>query len=202
MKKCLLLIFFCILSLSAPAAHAKFPLHLGGFRIGNDISSYPELIDMETCRELSVNKYLGEGEVIPGPGIKTGQVAYGLCDRPNKIVRIKLKFEDSSKKFFNKLLKQYEKSLGNPHEYKGDPFQTYIAWKWSFTNEKNEKISLILQHNAMVEDEKVGTAVKMTLTSQIEKERACYMAKHPPGMKKKKWSGKLKKEMFKRFIPY
>lgn len=201
MKKSLVLVFFCMLLFSALPAHAKFPLNLGGFRLGDDIANYTDQIDMTTLRAITFNEYLGEGEIIPEPGFKTGLIAYGLCDHPNKIVRIKLKFEDSSKKFFKTLLKHYKKSFGEPHEYKGDPFQTYIAWKWSFTNEKNEKISLILQHNVLVEDEKVGTAVKMTLTSQIEKERACHLEKKPPSPKKSRQK-KPSKEMFKQFVPY
>ncbi len=196
MKKRVFIISFIILMLSANTSFAKFPIHLGGFILGDDMANYSHLIDMKTCKKVAFNEYLGEGEIFAPPGFKTGLIAYGQCDQPNKIVRIKLKYEDSSKKFFKKLLRQYKKQLGDPTEYKGDPFQTLIAWKWSFTNAKNEKISLILQHNIMVEDEKKGTAVKLTLTSQIEKERACFMAKvlnkkkalppYKPSFKKKK----------------
>jgi hypothetical protein len=175
-----ILIFCCSIFLfSLNYAEAKFPVHLGGFKLGDDISNYNNLIDMKTCREDTFYKYLGEGKIIRRAGFKSGLVAYGLCDAPNKILRIKLKFADSSKSFFKKLLRRYEKELGTPGEYRGDPFQTVIAWKWSFVNAKKEKISLILQHNTMVEDEKIGNAVKLTLTSQIEKERACFMAKFP-----------------------
>ena len=160
-------------------AEAKFPVHLGGFKLGDDISNYHHLIDMKTFGEITFNKYLGEGKTIPRAGFKSGLIAYGLCDAPNKILRIKLKFADSSKSFFKKILRRYKKALGTPNEYRGDPFQTMIAWKWSFVNDKKEKISLILQHNTMVEDEKLGNAVKLTLTSQIEKERACFLTKFP-----------------------
>ncbi len=202
MKKTFFIVLYVVLFLAPNSAQAKFPVHLGGFIIGDDISNYTNLIDMKTCREVTYNKYLAEGEIYPGPGFKTGLIAYGLCDRPNKIVRIKLKYQDSSKKFFNKLLKQYKKRLGDPDEYKGDPFQTVIAWKWSFSNQKNERLSLTLQHNALVEDKKIGTAVKLTLTSQVEKERACFMAKKP-NKDKKSHSGKaVSKNMWEFFIPY
>jgi hypothetical protein len=129
-------------------------------------------------------------------------ITYGLCDRPNKILKVKLKFADSSKKNYKKLLKRYKKQLGEPHEYKGDAFRTMIAWKWSFSNNQNEKISLILQYNEMNADEKIGVAVKLTLTSQIEKERACFMAEYP-GKKKKLEKAKLKgKALWKLLVPY
>ena len=180
MKIKIILIFcFSIFLFTPNYARATFPIHLGGFELGTDISNYPQLLDMKTCREDTFNKHLGEGMMIQQVGFKSGLIAYGLCDAPNKIVRIKLKFTDSSKSFFTKLLRRYEKELGAPTEYRGDPFQTLIAWKWSFVNDKNEKISLILQHNTMVEDEKLGNAVKLKLTSQIEKERDCFMTKFP-----------------------
>jgi len=179
MKIKILILCFSISLFSLNYAEAKFPVHLGGFKLGNDISNYHHLVDIKTCREDTFNKYLGESEMIRRAGFKSGSIAYGLCDAPNKILRIKLKFADSSKPFFKKLLRRYKKELGTPSEYRGDSFQTMIAWKWSFVNDKKEKISLILQHNTMVEGEKVGNAVKLTLTSQIEKERACFMAKIP-----------------------
>jgi hypothetical protein len=148
-----------------------------------------------------LNKYLGEEQVIPPQGFKSGRITYGLCDRPDKILRIKLKFADSSKDFFNILLGKYKEKLGEPDEYKGDPFQTIIAWKWSFTNEQNEKISLILQHNMMVKDEKMGNSVKLTLISQFEKEEKCCLAKIVK--KKPSVQPKLnKKAMWKLFVPF
>ena len=89
-------------------------------------------------------------------------IAYGTCSKPGHIVRIKLKYADASKKFYEDLLKQFKKSFGEPDEYRGDAFKIVIAWKWSFVDEENHKISLILQHNAMDEDEKIGNAVKIT----------------------------------------
>jgi len=179
MKIKILIFCFSIFLFSLNYAEAKFPVHLAGFKLGDDISNYHHLIDMKTCGEITFNKYLGEGKTFRRAGFKSGLIAYGLCDAPNKILRIKLKFADSSKSFFKKILHRYKKALGTPNEYRGDPFQTMIAWKWSFVNDKKEKISLILQHNAMVEDEKIGNAVKLTATSQIEKERACFMTKFP-----------------------
>ncbi len=203
--KALISCIFCLTLLTVPGlAHGNFPVHLGGLTLGDDIANYHHLINMETCREVTFNEYIAEGEIFTPPGFKSGLVAYGLCDRPNKILRIKLKYENSSKRFFNQLLKEYKKQLGDPTEYKGDPFQTLIAWKWSFSNKDNETISLILQHNVMVADEKIGTAVKMTLTSQLEKERACYMA-NPPEPEKKRMNNApqlTKKEMWRLFVPY
>ena len=195
---------FCFFTVLFPyySVHAKFPVHLGGFLLGDDVSNYHHLIDMETCRELPFNEYLEEGQIIPQPGFKSGLIAYGLCRDLKKILRIKLKFSDSSKDFFETLLKNYREQLGPPDEYKGDPFQTMIAWKWSFVNDQNEKSSLILQHNIMVDDEKIGNSVKLTLTSRIDEERDCFLKKFPEKEPPRIQSKKFGKEVWKLFVPY
>ena len=181
------LLFILIFNIAqAKITQAKFPVHLGGFTLGDDIHNYENLVDMETFRQIPFNRYLKEGEIIPRHEFKSGLITYGLCDLPNKIVKIKLKFANSSKKNYKKLLKLYKKHLGEPDEYKGDAFKTMIAWKWSFTNSLKERISLILQYNTMDESEKIGVVVKMSFTSQIEKERACYFANSPQKKNKNK----------------
>ncbi len=202
MKKYIFFFTFILLSASGSGALAQFPVHLGGFTLGEDISAYADQIDMATCRATLFNPYIGEGKIPDRPGFKSGLIEYGLCSSPNKILRIKLKFKDSSKKFFNTLLSRYKKELGAPDEYKGDPFQTLIAWKWSFTNEKKQKISLILQHNTTVEDEKLGNAVKLTLTDQIEKERDCYLKKYPDTLLEKPVHPPGNKALWQLYIPY
>ncbi len=202
MKKNIFLFLWILLFASNSAVYAQFPIHLGAFTLGEDISAYADQIDMPSCRAALLNPYIGEGKMLDRPGFKSGFVEYGLCSRPNKILRIKLKFDDSSKKFFNTLLSRYKEKLGAPDEYKGDPFQTVIAWKWSFTNKKNQKISLILQHNTTVEDEKIGNVVKLTLTDQIEKERDCYFKKHPDTSLEKPIQTPGNKALWQLYIPY
>lgn len=200
-KYVILFIIFASVICIRPAL-AQFPIHLGGFTIGDDIALYEDKLDLSTCRESMYNPYFGEGKIKPMPGFKSGNIAYGLCDRPNKIVRIKLKFDDASRRFYNTLLRKYKKALGEPTEYKGDPFQTVIAWKWSFMNEKKQTLSLILQHNISVEDEKIGNAVKLTLTDQFMKERNCYLEKHPEKERPQNTEKISKKELWRSFIPY
>jgi len=202
MKKNILVFCFVMVLFPYHLAHAKFPVHLGGFLLGDDISNYHHLIDMESCRELPFNEYLEEGQIIPQSGFKSGLVAYGMCRNLKKILRIKLKFSDPSKEFFERLLKKYSEQLGQPDEYKGDPFQTMIAWKWSFVNDQNEKSSLILQHNILVDDEKIGNSVKLTLTSRIDEERDCFLKKYPEKAPPPVPSKKHQEELWKLFVPY
>jgi hypothetical protein len=182
---------------------AAFPMHLGGFVLGEDISDYRERINMISCRPMRYMEFIGEGEIQSLPGFKSGLIAFGNCDRPNKIVRIKLKYEDGSKGFFKALMERFEERFGAPSEYLGDPFQILISWKWTFEDRNGRRISLILQHNTKDTDEKIGNAVKLSLTSQIDRERNCFKEKHPktkgPGRAGKNARGR---EMWKRYVPY
>ena len=64
-----------------------------------------------------------------------------------------------------------------PPEWRGDPFHIVIAWKWSFVDDQNNRISLTLQHNTRDTEEKMGNAVKLSMTNLMEAERNCYEKK-------------------------
>jgi hypothetical protein len=116
-----------------------------------------------------------------------------------------MKYADSSKKFYEALLKRFKKRFGEPLEWRGDPFHILIAWKWSFTDGKNNKISMILQHNTKDEEEKIGNAVKITVLNFLDQERACFEKNRPAyreqesALKKKKTAGPVE---WDRFIPH
>jgi hypothetical protein len=123
-------------------------------------------------------------------GFKSGLITYGTCAKPGQIVKIKLKYADSSKKFHQNLLKRFKKQFGEPDEYRGDPFGIVKAWKWSFVDKQNQRISLNLQHNAMDAEEKKGNAVKITNTTLIEEDRLCYKRKqlnHRERLRQREW---------------
>jgi len=204
MKRVLLTIFFIMVSVFQCRAGEKAPINLGGFTLGNEISQYQELLETGSFQKIRYNEYITEAETRPLSGFKSGLIAFGLCEKPDRIVRIKLKLQNSSKAFFDELLKRYEKRFGEPDEYRGDPFKTVIAWKWSFKDKALGKISLILQHNTLVQDEKVGNAVKLSLTGQIEKERECFEQKQLPNDQKlrKTMPGLTQDAMWKLYIPY
>ena len=157
---------------------AKAPHELAGFVLGRPISEFEDRVIMETALPVRYFESFYEVEIKPLKGYKSGLIGYGTCAKPGDIVRIKLKYEDSSKEFFNDLLKEFKKRFGEPDEYQGDPFQILISWKWSFVDEHNNRISLILQHNQMDEDEKMGNAVKLTLVSLVEADLRCFQEKH------------------------
>ncbi|MDY0220465.1 MAG: hypothetical protein RBR67_04965 [Desulfobacterium sp.] len=178
--KYLFSVLFIFVVIAQPVySGTPFPIHVGGFALGDDISDHTDKVEMKSCRSLRYMDFIQEGEVNNLPGFKSGLIAFGTCHRPNKILRIKLKYADGSRGFFNQLKQRFEQSFGRPDEYVGDSFKVVIGWKWSFQDESGERISLVLQHNTMNPEEKVGNAVKLTLTSQMERERDCFEARQP-----------------------
>jgi len=163
-----------LLAVSAPAADS--PKSLAGFVLGQPLSEYEDRVIMDSALPVRYLETFQEVEIRPHEGYKSGLIGFGTCHQQGRIVRIKLKYEDSSKAFYKKLLKQYKNRLGEPTEYNGDAFQVFISWKWSFTNKDGQRISLTLQHNESDEDEKMGNAVKLTNFSMVEKELECHQA--------------------------
>lgn len=167
------------LGLCAAPARADAPKQVCGFTLGDPIENYKDQLNMDTAIPIRYMESIREVEINPVRGIKTGLIGYGVCTGENPIVRIKMKYADSSRKFYEELLKRFKARFGEPSEWRGDPFHILIAWKWSFTDADNNQISLTLSHNTMDLEEKQGNAVKLTLWNLIEKERRCFQEKHP-----------------------
>jgi len=165
-------------------AKADAPHQVGGFMLGSDMEKYKSLLKMETLMPLRNSMYIHEVETERVAGFKNGLVWLGNCENPGKIIRIKLRYDDPSKKFYKKLLTQFKKKFGEPSEWRGDPFHIVIAWKWSFVDKDNNTISMILQHNTRDEDESIGNSVKLTMWNLIQEERACFEKKTAAEVKK------------------
>jgi hypothetical protein len=183
----------------------KAPRQIAGLVLGEQVAMFLDLVRMETATPLRDRKYLREVRVRETDGYRSGTVSFGNCNKPGQIVRIKLKYEYSDKKFYNGLLAQFKKRFGEPDEWRGDPFHVIVAWKWSFTDKDNNKISLTLQHSRD-EDYKWGNSVKLTNNTLVEQERTCYQKKYPgkSDSQKNKSSAKkrkLKAKDYQRFIP-
>lgn len=157
---------------------AQAPHQVAGFILGRNIAEYTEMVEMDTALPIRHMEYLKEVEIKEMEGFKSGLIWYGTCARPGQIVRIKLKYADSTKKFYDELLERFKERFGEPSEWRGDAFHVVIAWKWSFTDSENNNISMILQHNTKDEEEKRGNAVKLTVWNLIEEERLCFEKKH------------------------
>jgi hypothetical protein len=178
MKYCMLLLW---LFMASSVQAQVVPTSLAGIVLGADISTAHQFCNMDTEIPLAQERHLREMNLLPQfvPGIKSGAVAYANCSQIGRIVRIKLKFDNDSRSFFDELLQHYKKRFGPPLEWRGDPFQTVMSWKWSFDDKKGQRVNLELTHSKD-EDYKTGNFVKMTLRSLWEEEAACLEKKLGP----------------------
>jgi hypothetical protein len=203
MKKILILGIIGIITLVLNGGHAaEVPHELAGFFLGGEMNDYKDLVKLDTILPIRYFETLKEVEIKEKEGFKTGLITFGTCSEPWKIVRFKFKYTDSSKKFYNELLKRFKKRFGEPNEWRGDPFHIVLAWKWSFIDKGNNSISLILQHNTRDQEEKQGNSIKMTMWNLIEKETRCYEKKRAETVKKSSKTGrKSKKVDWDKLIP-
>jgi len=146
-------------------AGPKAPMEIGGFRLGTFIDDY---------EFISYKNYYNEVVVPDIPGFRRGAIAYGLCAKPGQILRIKLKYVDRSRKFYDALFKRYKQRFGTPDQFIGDTFGIITAWKWEFFTKEGERIKLVLQYNSKDPDESLGTVVKLSLPDRIRSERRCF----------------------------
>ncbi len=204
MKKYILFLTGTIIVFLPVICLAQTPHEIAGFVLGENISDYKDRLRMETNLPIRHMEFLHEVEAKKIDGFKSGLIGYGTCKTPGRILRIKLKYADSSKKFYDALLKRFQARFGKPTEWQGDPFHIVINWKWSFTDKKNNKISLHLQHNTKDMEEKLGNSVKLSMTSAIKAERLCYQKKHPESLTpwgKQKGSKEGGSDSWNQFIP-
>ena len=159
---------FCPPSFSA-ASPEKVPKAAGGFTLSSSIEDYPV---------ESHNNYLNEVIVTDLNGFRKGFITYGTCRNPGKILRIKLKYDDRSFKFFQELLKRYKNEFGSKPKFSGDQFGNVKSWKWSFTDENDQRVTLVLQHNLKDTDESVGNMVKLSMPDLMNDERLCFNKRH------------------------
>jgi len=153
------------------------PRTVAGVTLGQPIRDFADIVVMETALPVRYAENLHEVEMRPIAGFKTGLLWYGTCLKEHPVVRIKLKYADGRRAFFDELFGRFKKAFGEPDEYRGDPFQNVIGWKWAFTDKANNRVSMILQHNAMDEDEKMGNSLKLTLVNALEEDTRCYQKK-------------------------
>lgn len=185
--------FFLFIPVTSSAAE-KAPLEIGGFKLGASIDDY---------EFISYRNFLKQVVIQDIEGFRKGIIYYGICERPGEIVKIKLKYRDSSEAFYKKLLKRYKKKFGKPDAYIGDSFGIVKAWRWTFVGRNNNKVLLRLQHNLKNPDESIGNTVKLEMPDRIEAERICFKRQcsmHRNGTKKEMpstWS----EESWKLMIP-
>lgn len=183
-------LFVLLLALPSVASSARVqavavPHEIGGFSIGSEISSYGGKVLTQTALPVRYAEFITEVEVCVPEGFKTGIVAYGSCAYPGNILRLKFKYANDSREFFDELVRRMKARFGQKPEWRGDPFQNLSAWKWSFRDTEGRRITLLVQHNQVDTDERIGNTLKLTWVDAVEQERSCYERKHPEGNRPK-----------------
>lgn len=179
MKRAICLWIFLLVFPAASACLADAPTQIGPFILGRGITEFAAYVDMQSELPIRYLENIKEVEIKPINGFKSGLIAFGTCAVPGKMVRIKLKYADDSKAFFETLRKKIVARFGEFDEYRGDPFQVVVGWKKSFTDSHGNSISLIIQHNSRDEEEKMGNSIKLTLTNLFDSDCNCQQKKEP-----------------------
>ena len=164
-----------------PVVAGSIPQSVGGFVLGQDVAEYQDRLQMDSLLPLRYREYLKELEIKPLAGYKSGLITYGTCAQPGRVVRVKLKYANPSRAFYNALLKRVKQHFGEPTKYEGDPFHIVIEWKWSFIDSDGRRITLHLSHNSRDTEEKFGNSVKLTFASALAEERQCFKKQNPQG---------------------
>ena len=76
------------------------PSQVAVFKLNSNIADVKDYVIMETALPIRYMENIEEVEIKPIEGLKSGLIAYATCSAPGHIVRIKLKYKDSSKKFY------------------------------------------------------------------------------------------------------
>ncbi len=180
-------------------SNAQTPTSIGGFELNTDVKQYKSFLKAETTLPIRFMEGISEVEIRRRPGFKSGYIAYGNCAEPGKIVRIKLKYKESSKDFFKELLDAYQDKFGKP-KWLGDPFHVVSTWKWSFEDGDNQ-VSIYLQHNLSNAEEKLGNSVKITMLNLVNDEIDCFSAQNPDFRKANPQNGQPGPVKFADLVP-
>ena len=158
--------FFTIIFCPVLIFAEDVPHEVGGITLGSNIGNYPALIKSNFMKEVVVTDR---------HGFRKGVISYGVCKYEGEILKISLKYNDKRKSFYTTLLAKYRQKYGAPDSWHGDSFGLMHIWKWRFTDEDQNRVSLSLQYNVKDPDETIGNTVKLSYPDRIQEERACFM---------------------------
>lgn len=169
MKAIVIAVLIGVAQIPARAAGNSVPSAAGGFTLGSNIDQYGV---------SRYDNYLKEVIITDMQGFRKGFITFGTCRRPGAILRIKLKYENDTYPFYEQLLERYREAFGRRPRFDGDQFGNVKAWKWEFSNDQGNRVTLVLQHNLEDDDESMGNMVKLSLPDLMNEERACFNEAH------------------------
>lgn len=162
----LLISFFILAPQIVVAKTTDTPISIAGISLGSDVNSYPDIVDSNFMKDVVVTDW---------HGFRKGVISYGICLYKDTILKIDMKYEDKSKKFYRKLLKKIKAQYGDPDTWSGDSFGLIYIWKWNFTDKDDNRVTLKLQFNGKDSNETIGNMIKLSYPDKIAGERGCFM---------------------------
>ncbi|WP_415718495.1 hypothetical protein [Maridesulfovibrio sp.] len=191
-------VFVLLLTTNVMAA-SNAPESVAGITIGNNISTIKSIVEMNSATSPWQEEFIKRVALKDIEGYKGGYVVIGDCKRKDIILRMKLKYQDSSMEFFNKIYAKIEKRFGKPNDWRGNPFGTLKVWKWSL-GDADGNVSLILQHFSGDDDSITkGNSIRLSRPSWIKDEMECWEKDHP-AVHEKPIPAKM--DGIKWFLPY
>ncbi|WP_147819766.1 hypothetical protein [Salidesulfovibrio onnuriiensis] len=174
MRRFLLILFAAVFLSSSALAGPKAPVSLAGITLGEDYHKYEDLLRMELAGANSDAIFLDEALIRTGaiPGVRGGSVIWGNCANKDRIVRLKIKFADTSEDLFKRLLERYREKFGQPSAYQGDSFRNVVAWEWDISDAARH-VNIVLMYSVNP-DIRPGVSIKLTDQALLDLEFACY----------------------------
>lgn len=147
------------------AEKAKAPHEIAGIALGSDVNDYPDIVQ---------NNFLQEVVVTDWHGFRKGTISYGTCKNIDQILKMDMKYDETSEEFHKQLLGKFRAQFGEPDAWQGDSFGVMRIWKWQFIDDNNNPVSLVLQYNGKNSNETIGNMVRLSYPEKIAEERLCF----------------------------
>lgn len=110
----IILVMAGFLSASPCFAAQNAPESIAGITIGNNVSSIRSLLDMDSAAAPWQEEYIKRIKIRDMEGYNGGYVVTGNCNRMDIILRMKLKYADSSLDFLTSFTPNLKKDSANP----------------------------------------------------------------------------------------
>lgn len=161
-------IFICLLILTLPFSTSaeNVPRGIAGINLGTNVKDYPNIIQSNVLKDVVVTDW---------HGFRKGIISYGTCKYVDQILKIDMKYQNKSNKFFQQLFKEFSEKFGEPDSWHGDSFGVMHIWKWKFLDQQKNRVSLVLQYNGKNSNETIGNVVKLSYPEKIKEERFCFV---------------------------
>jgi hypothetical protein len=188
---------FCL-----PVQAKTAPTTIAGITLGQPLLKFEAFIDRDTTLRMWDREYLSRVELKPMPGIKSGYISFANCENVGTVLRVKVKYKDSSLRFFQKIYDTLAKRYGSP-ENRGNPFGTLKVWKWGLTSAQGHSISMILVHNdGKDETYSHGNTLRLTDRTLVVREQECMVKKRAKRLAGEREGKPDKKAGFQELLPH